>query len=537
MEELPEPAPQKPLVGCLAAVQSLARILRPCYGPHGLQKLLVTARGDAVPTDCTAAILDALQLDHPAARLVRDTAQSHAEQSGDGVAFVVLLAAALLEQAEGLLRAGLPRSRLREAYAAAAAETQALLPGLAVRALGPFEDPFWVLHSVLGTHARAHARHLSGLLAQACWAAQGPDGTFEPARVRVCALPGGRPDDSCLLGGLALAGGARGQVQEVLDGARLALLACPFGPAAAHAPATPRLASSPELAGFEKGCEQLLERHVGQLAAARVNVVVVWGDVDERTLAHADRHRIMVVQTPFRRELVYLGQALGTPLLPCLIPPPRPGLCQRVYQQVLGQSSVTVLEGEPAAVPTLSLVLRGSSWEGLRDAEQAAHQAVQAYVQLGQDARLLPGAGATEMALAAALTDKGRRLEGPEGPAFLAFAKALRSLPETLARNSGSEVAQVLADLHTAQRAGNILAGVGSDGAINADEEGVWDVLITKAQGLRAVTDITLQLVDVDEIVLARAHPLPEQDACPNPPQAKRHPPAAGKKGRGKAAR
>lgn len=72
--ELPErlPAEEKHLLSSLAAADTLARVLRPCYGPQGRQKLLVTAKGDTVLTGHAAAILRALQLEHPAARLLRE---------------------------------------------------------------------------------------------------------------------------------------------------------------------------------------------------------------------------------------------------------------------------------------------------------------------------------------------------------------------------------------------------------------------------------------------------------------------------------
>lgn len=494
---------QKPLVGCLTAVQTLACILRPCYGPSGLQKLLVTARGERVFTDCSAAILGALQLDHPAALLVREAARSHAEHSGDGAAFVVLLVAALLEQAEQLLRAGVQRSQLREAYAAAATHTQALMPSLVVRALGPLEDPFWALRSVLGTHVHGYADHLTRLLTRACWAALDLDGTFPSSRPGCeCAhcLAAGPRSRACSQGWPWWAGpAARCRTCRAAPTWRC-------WPAISDPPlpmGTLRFSGCAELAGFEKGLEKLVEKHVGQLATAHINVLVVWGAVDPRMLVQANRHHIMVIQASSRHDMVHLSQALGTPLMPCLVPPPRPGVCQRVYQLGLGHSTVAVLEWELPEVPMLTLVLRGRTQDGMRNAEQAARQAIQAYKELSHDSRLLPGAGATEMALAQALTEKGRALPGPIGPAFLSFAAALRSLPEALAHNSGADESQVMAALHTVQQAGNYLAGVGSEGPINAAQEGVWDVMVTKVQGLRVVTDLTLQLVTIDEIVLA----------------------------------
>ncbi|XP_048193719.1 T-complex protein 1 subunit theta-like 2 [Perognathus longimembris pacificus] len=492
------------LLRSAAAARALASVLRPCYGPHGRQKLLVVDGGEAVCTGQAAAILKALRLEHPAARLIREAAQTQAERCGDGTAFVVLLTAALLEQAEGLLRAGLTRSQAREALAAAAAAAAAALPALAVRSLGPLEDPTWALLSVVSTHLLPNAGCLARLVAQACWASKEPDGSFRAERVGVCALRGGTPEQSCVLPGLALPAACCGMRTSVPAGARLALFACPFGPAAPGLPAVARLSGPADLAALRAGSERALERQLAPLAALGINVAVASGDADEAAVAVADRLGIMVLRAASRRDLAYLSEVLDTPLLPRLEPPPRPGRCRRVYLQALGGALAAVLEEPAGGAPALTLVLRGATAEGLRGARLAAYRAIDAFAQLCRDPRLLPGAGAAEMALAAALGDQGRRLDGPRGPAFLALARALRSLPGTLAANAGLAVAQALAELSGVHQAGNFLVGVGAEGLIDVAREGVWDPLVAKLQALQTAADTVMELVTVDEIVLAR---------------------------------
>ncbi|XP_049719337.1 T-complex protein 1 subunit theta-like 2 [Elephas maximus indicus] len=517
-------AGEKNVLSSTAAAQALATLIRPCYGPHGRQKLLVTATGETVCTGCATAILRALELEHPAAWLLREASHTQAESRGDGTAFVVLLAGALLEQAELLLRAGLPRAQLRGSYAAATTEVLATLPSLAVRSLGPLEDPFWALYSVMNTHTVTQTDFLTKLVAHACWAIRELDGTFKPERIGVCTLRGATLGDSCLLPGLVVAGKPCGQVTMVLRGARVALFACPFGPASSNAPATARLSSPEELNKFRKGSEQLIEKQVSQLADMSINVVVVWGEIDEKTLLRADRSGIMVIEAKSRREMVYLSEVLGTPLLSYLVPPLVPGKCLRVYGQELGESLAVVFEWDCPSSPALTLILRGATTEGLRGAEQAAYHGIDAYSQLCQDPRLLPGAGATEMALAKILSEKGRKLDGPEGPAFLAFAQALRSLPETLAQNAGLAVAGVMAEMYGAHQAGNFLIGVGEEGIINVAQEQVWDTLMAKAQGLRVAADVVLQLVTVDEVVVAKKSPTQQQDLNSDSKKAKKCP-------------
>ncbi|XP_024420278.2 T-complex protein 1 subunit theta-like 2 [Desmodus rotundus] len=533
VRELPRrlwPGPRGPgaeeqhLLSSLAAAQALANVIRPCYGPYGLQKLLVTAKGETVFTGYATAILGALQLQHPAARLLREAALGQAEHSGDGVAFVVLLAEALLAQADLLLRAGLPRAQLREAYAAATAETLALLPSLAIRSLGPLEDPFWALYSVMNTHTLSQAGYLAKLVAQVCWEAKELDGTFHRERVGVCALQGGQLEDSCLLPGLAVPGKPCGQVTVVLSGARVALFACPFGLPSPNAPAKARLSSTAELIRFRKGSEQLFEKQLAQLATAGVNVVVVCGEIEEKPLAQANKYNIMVIQVKSPRELAGLSEVLGTPVMHYLVPPLEPGKCQGVYRQELREGLAVVFEWEPRGTPALSVVLRGPTKAGLREAEQAVYHGIDAYFQLCQDPRLLPGAGATEMALAKRLSDRGTALEGLQGPVLLAFAQALRSLPATLAENAGLASSQVMADVSAAHQAGHFLAGVGVEGMIDVAQEGVWDTLGAKAQGLQAVADVVLELVTVDEIVMAKESPWSQQDLNPDDKKTKGHP-------------
>lgn len=517
-------AEEKHLLSSLAAAHTLARIIRPCYGPHGLQKLLVTAKGETVFTGYATAILRALELEHPAARLLRDAALSQAEHSGDGVAFVVLLAEALLVQAERLLLAGLPRAQLREAYTAATAETLALLPLLAIRSLGPLEDPFRALYSVMNTHTLSHTEYLTKLVAHACWSAKELDGTFHPEQVGVCVLQGGQLEDSCLLPGLAVRGKPCGQVTVVQRGARVALFDCSFGPASPKVPSKARLSGPIDLLRFRKGSDLLAERQVAQLAAAGVNVAVVRGEIGEKSLSQADRYGVMVIEVKSLRELVFLSEVLATPLMPHLVPPQEPGKCQQVYLQELGEGLAVVFQWEREGTPALTLVLRGATKEGLRAAEQAVYHGIDAFSQLCQDPRLLPGAGATEMALAKSLTDKGTALEGPTGPALLAFAQALRSLPATLAENAGLAVSTLMADMTATHQAGHFLIGVGVDGIINVAQEEVWDTLVAKAQGLRAAAEVVLQLATVDEIVVAKDSPVHQQDLDPNPRKAKDRP-------------
>ncbi|XP_027696742.1 T-complex protein 1 subunit theta-like 2 [Vombatus ursinus] len=495
---------EKSLLGSVAAIKTLASILQGCYGPYGRLKFLVTSQGKTVCTGYAATILGALELEHPAAQLLREAAQTQAENSGDGTTFVVLLAGALLEQAEVMVRAGLPHSRVREAYAMATNEALKILPTLVVCSLDSLEDPTWALRSAVYTHSLSHPEYLAKLVTQACHDSRDPDGSFNPERLAVCSLPGASLGDSSLIPGLAVYGAPCGKITVVLGGAKVALYSCPFGPASPHTPAAAHLTCPEDLINYKKGEEMMASMLVTQLAAKGINVVVVWGQINEISLLHADQHGIMVVQAKSKQQVVQLSHVMGITMLPFLMPPLVAGQCLKVYTKEMALGLAVIFEWDCLLAPAFTVILRGSTAEGLKGAEQAVHHAISAYAQLSQDPRLLPGAGATELALAKKLSELGSQLEGANGPGILAFARALRSLPVILAENAGMQGADVLAQLQAHHQAGNTVMGVGDEGTINVTQEGVFDPFIVKTRGLRVAADVVLELVTVDDILIAK---------------------------------
>ena len=97
----------------ILAARSISNLLRTSLGPKGLDKMLVSPDGDVTITNDGATILQNLQVDHDVAKLMVELSTSQDEEIGDGTTGVVVLAGALLEQAEILLkkRSGIFKTR------------------------------------------------------------------------------------------------------------------------------------------------------------------------------------------------------------------------------------------------------------------------------------------------------------------------------------------------------------------------------------------------------------------------------------------
>ena len=90
-------------VGNVTAVVALANIMKSSLGPVGLDKMLVDDIGDVTITNDGATILEQLEVEHPAARLLVDLARLQDKEVGDGTTSVVLLSAELLKKGLGEL--------------------------------------------------------------------------------------------------------------------------------------------------------------------------------------------------------------------------------------------------------------------------------------------------------------------------------------------------------------------------------------------------------------------------------------------------
>ncbi len=87
----------------MMAAITVAEMLRTTYGPRGMDKMLVDTLGDITITNDGATILDKMDVQHPAAKMLVQIAKGQDEEVGDGTKTSVIFAGELLKAAEDLL--------------------------------------------------------------------------------------------------------------------------------------------------------------------------------------------------------------------------------------------------------------------------------------------------------------------------------------------------------------------------------------------------------------------------------------------------
>ena len=84
----------------ILAARTISNLLRTSLGPKGMDKMIVSPDGEITVTNDGATILDNLEVEHQIAKLLVELSKAQDDEIGDGTTGVVVLAGALLEEAE-----------------------------------------------------------------------------------------------------------------------------------------------------------------------------------------------------------------------------------------------------------------------------------------------------------------------------------------------------------------------------------------------------------------------------------------------------
>ena len=140
------------------------------------------------------------------------------------------------------------------------------------------------------------------------------------------------------------------------------------------------------------------------------------------------------------------------------------------------------------------------------DLERTINDGINTVKTVCKDPRLLPGAGATDIALAMKLKAYASTKTGLEQYAIRKFGEALEVCPRTLGENGGQDYAELLSALYSAHAAGNSNMGVDieNDGVIDALKNGIFDPFAVKENALVMAADAVITVLRVDQIIMSK---------------------------------
>eukprot|EP00270_Netrium_digitus_P022127 TRINITY_DN979_c0_g1_i1.p1 TRINITY_DN979_c0_g1~~TRINITY_DN979_c0_g1_i1.p1 ORF type:complete len:545 (+),score=139.36 TRINITY_DN979_c0_g1_i1:110-1744(+) len=495
------------------ACKQLSQITRTSMGPNGMNKMIINHLDKLFVTSDAATIVNELEVQHPAAKLLVLAAKAQQEEIGDGANLVITLAGELLQNAEELISSGLHPSEIINGYTKATTKALEFLEALVQEGSEAMDvrnkdEVVKRMRAAVASKQYGNEDVLCPLIADACIQVcpKNPS-NFNVDNVRIVKILGGGLHNCDVLRGMALKSDAAGTVKHATK-AKIAVFGGGVDTVATETKGTVLIENAQQLQGYAKSEEAKVEELIKAVAESGATVVVSGQNVGEMALHFCERYKLMVLKISSKFELRRLCRTTGAVSLVRLQRPQADelGYADSVSVEEIGGTKVTIVQNETGGNLISTIVLRGSTDSILDDTERAMDDGVNTYKAMCKDSRLVPGAGAAEIELAKRVREFGRTETGLDQYAVEKFADSLEVVPRTLAENAGLDVMEIISLLYAAHAAENVSVGVEVDGGGVKDvsETQVWDLFTAKHWAIKFAADAVLTVLRVDQIIMSK---------------------------------
>lgn len=496
----------------ICAAKSISSTLKTSLGPKGMDKLMVSPDSDITITNDGATILKQMDVEHQIAKLLVQLSQSQDDEIGDGTTGVVVLAGALLEQAEVLLDKGIHPIRIADGFELAAKT--------AVNHLDKIADNFPIdannleplikiaMTTLASKIVNRYQRQMAEIAVNAVMAVadlEKRDVNFE--LIKVIGKEGGKLEDTCLVKGVVVDKDfSHPQMPKEVNNAKMAILTCPFEPPkpkTKHKLDVSSVEDYKKLREFEK---EKFETMVNQVKAVGANLVICqWGFDDEANhlLLQRDLPAVRWVGGP---EIELIAICTGGRIVPRFeeLTAEKLGKAGKVREMSFGTTNdaMLVIEECPNS-KAVTILIRGGNKMIVKEAERSLHDALCVVRNLIRDNNVVYGGGAAEIACALAVQAEADKISTMEQYAYHAFADALETIPLALAENSGLPPLQTLTDIKAKQvKDNNPALGVDCLGMNTLDmkEQKVIETVLSKKQQIMLATQVVKMILKIDDI-------------------------------------
>jgi len=494
----------------IMAAITIAEAVKSALGPKGMDKMLVDSSGDVIVTSDGRTILDKMDIDHPAAKMMVEVAKTQDTEVGDGTTTSVILAGELLGKAEELINKGVHPTVIVEGYIKAVEKALETLEEIAIP-VKPAGKEF--LKRVAETSMASklvseNKMQLAEIAVEAILRVSqkvGEDYVADLDDITVEKKPGESLTGTRLIEGLVLDKEVvHSGMPKRVEKAKIALLDCALEIEKTEFDTKINIELPEQMQSFLREEENMLKTMVEKIVTAGANVVVCQKGIDDMIQHFLARKGILAIQRAKESDMKKLGKATGGKSVTNLeeLRETDLGYAGLVEERKIGDDKMTFIEGckNPLSV---AILIRGSDKRFLDEAERSLHDALSVVRDVVQAPKIVAGGGAPEMEIARALRGYAETLPGREQLAVRSFGEAMEIVPLTLGENAGLDPIDFLLELRARHEKGEKWAGVDVfEGKIRDMRElEVYEPLAVKKQAIKSATEAATMILRVDDVI------------------------------------
>ncbi|MEF8785658.1 MAG: thermosome subunit alpha [Haloarculaceae archaeon] len=491
----------------ITAGKAVAESVRTTLGPKGMDKMLVDDAGSVVVTNDGVTILDEMDIEHPAANMIVEVAQTQEDEVGDGTTTAVVISGELLSKAEDLLDQDIHATILAQGYRQAAEKAKEVLEEEAIDVDADDDETLEnvAATAMTGKGAESAKDHLAALVRRAVQSVADED-SVDTDNIKVETVVGGSIDESQLVEGVIIdKERVHDNMPKFAEDAKIALLDSAIEVPETELDTEVNVSDPDQLQEFLDQEEKQLREMVDALAAADVDVVFCQKGIDDMAQHYLAQEGILAVRRAKKSDISALARATGASIVSNVkdISEDDLGFAGSVTEKELaGDEHIFVEEVDDARAVTM--ILRGGTDHVVDEVERAIEDALGVVAATLEDGKVLPGGGAPETELSLQLRDYADSVGGREQLAVESFADAIDVIPRTLAENAGLDPIDSLVELRSAHDAGDNLVGLNAyTGDVEDMSDEVVEPLRVKTQAIESATEAAVMILRIDDVIAA----------------------------------
>eukprot|EP01137_Pigoraptor_chileana_P019541 Opistho-2@80703 len=524
----------------IASARAVADVIRTCLGPRAMLKMLMDPMGGIVMTNDGNAILREIDVSHPAAKSMIEISRTQDEEVGDGTTSVIILAGEMLTVAEPFLERQMHPTVIVSAYAQALDDATTLIEKHISSPVDTNDDAAMlnIIKSCLGTK---FMKRWSDLACKIALAAVRTVAIEENGRreidikryAKVEKIPGGEIEESEVLRGVMINKDVtHAKMRRRIENPRIMLLDCPLEYKKGESQTNLEVTKEGDWQHILKLEEEFIEQMCNDIIALKPDLVITEKGVSDLAQHYFVKHNITALRRVRKTDNNRIGRSCGATIV---------NRTDELKESDIGTGAglfeVKKIGDEYFAFITeckdpkaCTILLRGASKDVLMEVERNLQDAMNVARNVLVNPRLVPGGGATEMALSQLLLEKAKGIEGIRQWPYKAVATALEVIPRTLIQNCGANVIRTLTALRAKHAtAGNITWGIDGDQGVLADMKdlGIWEPVSVKVQTIKTAIETAVMILRIDDIVSGLKREKEQPQAAQGAPEGAEQPEGA----------
>ncbi len=438
----------------IMAAKVMGNLVRTTLGPLGRDKMLVDDLGDIVITNDGATIVDKMNVEHPAAKMVVEVAKTQDDEVGDGTTTAVVMTGELLGNAETLLDQGVHSTTIARGYRMAASKAQEILEKISkpVSVSDKTTLKKIAATSMTGKSVGESREHLAEIAVNAVTQiAEKTDGKFKADldNVHVEKKQGGSVTDTELIQGIVIGEDVvHAAMPKKVENAKIALVDVEFDIKKTETDAKIRISDPTKLQVFVEQEEKTLKDMVDAVVKSGANVLLCQKGIEDLPQHYLAKAGILAVRRVSEDDMKKIAKAVGGRIVTNVkeLGKNDLGHAKIVEEKKVAGDEMLFIQGcrNPKAV---SILVRGGTEHVVDEAERSIHDSVCVTAAAIETGKYVPGGGAIEIELAKEMRRYAESVGGREQLAINAFADALETIPRTLAESAGMDAIDTLVSL------------------------------------------------------------------------------------------